>query len=101
MIESTIEAIVRKALREELAAFKEELQASKEEPKKLDKHGASKLTGRPVSYFEKIGGLCSQHGVVEKGPDGKNYFPVDFLHGLDDANWEVEVAIGIWKRSIE
>lgn len=99
MIESLIEDIVRKAVKEELAAFKEELQASKEEPKKLDKYGASELTGRPVSYFEKIGGICSKHGVVEKGPDGKNYFPVDFLHELDDANWELEIAIAVWKTN--
>lgn len=100
-MENLIADIVRKAVREELAAFKEELQATREEPKKVDKHGAAKLTGRPVSYFEKIGRQACEYGAAEKGPDGKNYFPVDFLHELDDANWEVEVAIGMWKRSIE
>lgn len=98
LIDQFLKQFLREVIREELEAFKTELQAEKQKPKKVDKRGASELTGRPISYFEKIGAKCSRYGIVEKGVDGKNYFPVQFLEELEDRDWDLDQVIGNWAQ---
>ncbi len=90
---------VREVLRDELADFLESWKQSQEANKarKVNKYDAAEYTGRPFSYFEKIGARCHRAGIAVRGPDKMNYFPVEFLNLLVRHHYCLEKAVADFK----
>ncbi|MCB0568026.1 MAG: hypothetical protein KDD01_26960 [Phaeodactylibacter sp.] len=90
---------VREVLSDELSDFLESWRQSHEANKarKLNKYEAAEYTGRPPSYFEKIGARCRREGIAVRGPDKMNYFPVEFLDLLVKDRYDLEKAFADFK----
>ena len=93
-LEDHIAKTVREVLSGELADFLESWQQSQDanQARRLNKYEAAEYTGRPSSYFEKIGARCRKEGIATRGPDKMNYFPVAFLNILAEHQFDLEMA---------